>query len=71
MIFHAPVFSKDMNCMKYHKIASSSTSRLEAHVGSLRLLMKGIFGPYVLYVPFDKNLIFKLVKHTRTHNYIR
>ena len=31
--------------------------------------MKGIFGPYVPYVPFDKNLIFKLVKRTRTHNY--
>ena len=58
-----------MNCMKYHKIASSSTSRLEAHVGSFRLLMKGIFGPYVLYVPFDKNLIFKLVKRTRTRDY--
>ena len=33
---------------KYHKIASSNTSRLEAHVGFFRLLMKGIFGPYVL-----------------------
>ena len=28
------------------KIASSNTSRLEAHVGFSRLLMKGIFGPY-------------------------
>ena len=32
---------------KYRKIASSNTSRLEAHVGFFRLLMKGIFGPYV------------------------
>ena len=32
----------------YHKIASSNPSRLEAHVGFFRLLMKGIFGPYVL-----------------------
>ena len=32
----------------YRKIASSNTSRLEAHVGFFRLLMKGIFGPYVL-----------------------
>ena len=29
----------------YRKIASSNTSRLEAHVGYFRLLMKGIFGP--------------------------
>ena len=33
---------------KYCKIASFNTSHLEAHVGSFRLLMKGIFGPYVL-----------------------
>ena len=31
----------------YRKIASSSTSCLEANVGFFRLLMKGIFGPYV------------------------
>ena len=30
---------------KYRKIASSNTSRLEAHVGFFRLLMKGVFGP--------------------------
>ena len=29
----------------YLKIASSNASCLEAHVGFLRLLMKGIFGP--------------------------
>ena len=28
----------------YRKIASSNTSRLEAHVGFFRILMKGIFG---------------------------
>ena len=33
---------------KYRKVASSNTSRLEAHIGFFRLLMKGIFGPYVL-----------------------
>ena len=32
----------------YHKIASSDTSHLEAHVGFFGLLIKGIFGPYVL-----------------------
>ena len=31
----------------YRKIASSNMSRLEAHVGFFRLLMKWIFGPYV------------------------
>jgi hypothetical protein len=41
----------------YCKIASSNSSRLEAHVGFFRLLMKVIFGPYVLW-PFDKKFIF-------------
>ena len=38
----------------YPKVASSNTSRLEAHIGFFRLLMKGIFYPYV---PFDKKMI--------------
>ena len=41
---------------KYRIVASSNTSRLEAHTGFFRLLMKGIFYPYVLW-PFDKELI--------------
>ena len=32
----------------YCKIASSNMSHLEAHAGLSKLLMKGIFGPYVL-----------------------
>ena len=32
----------------YSKVASSNTSHLEAHAGFFRLLMKGIFDPYVL-----------------------
>ena len=32
---------------QYHKVESSNMSCLEAHVGFFRLLMKGIFGPYV------------------------
>ena len=32
----------------YRKVASSNTSRLEPHAGFFRLLMKGIFDPYVL-----------------------
>ena len=32
----------------YRKVASSNTSRLEAHAGFFILLMKGIFDPYVL-----------------------
>ena len=32
----------------YHKVASSSPSRIEAHAGLFRLLMKGIFDHYVL-----------------------
>ena len=33
---------------EYCKVASSNTSHLEAHAGFFRLLMKGIFDPYVL-----------------------
>ena len=33
---------------EYRKVASSNTSRLEAHAGFFRTLMKGIFDPYVL-----------------------
>ena len=32
----------------YRKVRSSNTSCLEAHAGFFRLLMKGIFDPYVL-----------------------
>jgi hypothetical protein len=32
----------------YHKVASSNMSRLEAHAGFFRLLMKEIFDPYAL-----------------------
>ena len=32
----------------YRKVDSSITSRLEAHAGFFRLLMKGILDPYVL-----------------------
>ena len=38
--------------LEYHKVLSSNTSCLEAHAGFFRLLMKGIFNPYVLW-PFD------------------
>ena len=41
----------------YRKVANSNMSRLEAHAGFFRLLMKGIFDPYVLWT-FDTKLIF-------------
>ena len=54
---------------EYRKVASSNTSRLEAHAGFFRLLiMKGIFDPYVLW-PFDTKLISRLVMHVRTRDY--
>ena len=40
--------SSPLDPENYCKIASSNTSRLEAHVGFFRLLMKEIFSPYVL-----------------------
>ena len=33
---------------KYRIVASTSPSRIEAHAGLFRSLMKGIFDPYVL-----------------------
>ena len=50
-------WKKIFSVSHYCKIASSNTSRLEAHAGFFRLLMNWIFGPYVLW-PFDKKLIF-------------
>ena len=54
--------------MSYRKVASSNMSRLEAHVGFFRLLMKGIFNPYVQW-SFDKKLIFWLATSVRTRDY--
>ena len=50
------VVSKFIFVIEYRKVVSSNTSHLEAHEGFFRLLMKGIFYPYVLW-PFDKKLI--------------
>ena len=44
----------------YSKFASSNTSCLEAHACFFRLLMKGIFDPYLLR-PFGQKLISLLV----------
>ena len=55
-IFSLVVKSWCKSFSTYRKVASSNTSRLEAHAGFFRLLMKGIFNPYVLR-PFDKKLI--------------
>jgi hypothetical protein len=44
----------------YRIVASRSTSRLVTCLGLFRLLMMGIFGPYVLW-PLDKKLIFWIV----------
>ena len=51
----------------YHKVTSSNTSRLEAHAGFFRLLMKGIFDPCVLY-SFDKKLVSQLVTGISTRD---
>ena len=41
-------FDKRGGKVEYHKVASSNMSHLEAHAGFFRLLIKGIFDPYVL-----------------------
>ena len=42
------LYSLFLNRNTYRKVASSNTSRLEAHAGFFKLLMKGIFDPYLL-----------------------
>ena len=48
--FHEVTFNHILDPINtvYRKVASSNTSRLEAHESFFRLLMKGIFDPYVL-----------------------
>ena len=48
---------------EYGKVAS-----LEAHTGTYRFLMKGIFDDYILW-PFDKKLIFELVMCVNTRDF--
>ena len=60
----------------YRKVASSNTSRLEAHSGFFTLLMKGIFDLYTLYnvilriarnfLETWENIKIWLVAHSRT-----
>ena len=52
----------------YRIVASRSTSRLVTCLGLYRLLMKGIFDPYVLW-PFGKKLIFWLLTRVSTHDF--
>ena len=53
---------------KYCIVASRSTSRLVTCLGLFRLLMKGIFGPYVLWT-LDKKLIFWIVTRVSARDY--
>ena len=52
----------------YRIVASRSTSRLVTCLSLLRFIMKGIFGPYVLW-PFDKKLIFWIVTRVSARDY--
>ena len=46
--FLEPVLKEQSNFKDYCKVTSSNKFRLEAHADFFRLLMKGIFDPYVL-----------------------
>ena len=48
MCFHSAYKKYLVKTYRYRKVASSNKSPLEAHAGLFRLLMKGIFYPYVL-----------------------
>ena len=43
MLKQVPLWYTNVKNYTNHKVASSNTSRLEAHAGFFRLLMKGIF----------------------------
>ena len=49
-----------LNRYTYRKVASSNTSPLEPNAYFFRLLMKGIFDPYVWW-PFDKEIYNKII----------
>ena len=61
-------FFKMKTLHNYRIVASRSTSRLVTCLGLFRLLMKGIFGPYVLW-PLDKKLIFWIVTRISACDY--
>ena len=48
IFFHVKLTLYYLLLRYYQKVASSNTSRLEAHAGFFRLLMKGISDPNVL-----------------------
>ena len=52
----------------YLIVASTNLSRFKVHAGLFRLLMKGIFDPYLLW-PFCKTLIFLLVTGISTRDF--
>ena len=43
-----PNFQSLKDSITYRKVVSSNMSRLDAHAGFFRLLIKGIFDPYLL-----------------------
>ena len=53
---------------EYRKVASSNTSRFEAHAGLFKLLMKGIFDAYVLW-PFDQKCVFEFLRRVNTRDF--
>ena len=64
-------YSKSIKLLQaYCKIASSSTSLLEADMGFFRLLMKGTVSTYVRTVTFwQKGQFLQIVTHIRTRDY--
>ena len=48
LLINVTLVVKFSTYLGYRKVASSNTSRLEAHEGFFRLLMEGIFDPYAL-----------------------
>ena len=56
IVFFSIVINHKRCILIYRIVTSRSTSRLVTYLGLFRLLMRGIFGPYILW-PFDKKCI--------------
>ena len=58
MNFYTPENLRFKKVFEYLKVASFNTSHLEARAALFRLLMKGIFDPYVLLSTFRQKVDF-------------
>ena len=62
------LYLTDFLFIKYRKVASSNTSHLESLAGFFRLLMKGIFGPYLS--KYNRRRIYAIIYWSELHLFL-